>query len=74
MKLETYEQAVEIKKRIKALQQARDTMTTLIDAHSNQLDMIDDNDAAAAVNLAYSDTRSGLEARIADLEREFDAL
>ena len=74
MKQETFEKAQEIKKQIKALEAARDTITRVIDQHSAQSDLLDDNDNAARVNQAHIDYRNNIETLIGELNHEFDQL
>lgn len=74
MKIETYEKAQKIMKSIKVLEGARDVLTEMIDRHSGQLDLVDDNDAEARQELDLSNTRAGMERDIAKLRAEFDAL
>ncbi|MGI9202687.1 MAG: hypothetical protein ACR2Q3_01685 [Woeseiaceae bacterium] len=72
MKQVQFEKAQEIKTMIKALERARDTMTGLIDSHTPQLDIIDDNDAAARTDLDHIETRNRIETQIAELNQQFE--
>lgn len=74
MKIETYEKAESIRKQRKQLEAARDAVTKIIDQHGTQLDMIDDNDAAAGTNQVHVDTRNSIEAMIGELDAQFEAL
>lgn len=74
MKIETYEKAQAIMKKIKVLEGARDVLTGMIDEHGGQMDLVDDNDAEARKDLDLVDTRAGMERDIAKLRVEFEDL
>jgi len=74
MKIEIYEKAFKLRKEIKSFEQTRDAITIIIDRHSAQGDMLDDNDRASRVNEAHIKNRNAIEEMIGELNAEFDAL
>jgi len=74
MKIEIFEKAEQIRKQRKQFEAARDAITKMIDQKGAQLDLVDDNDEAANVNLEHIEARNRIEKMIGELDAQFDAL